>query len=49
LVTANRAKNAPSGGQGVGGGIYKLGTFTFDTLTTVVKNFASTSNDNIFG
>jgi hypothetical protein len=31
----------------VGGGVYKLGTLTFDTLTLIKKNHASTSNDDI--
>jgi len=39
-------------GQGVGGGIYIFdlgtGTFTFDPTTNIKKNFASTSNNNIF-
>jgi len=35
-------------GQGIGGGVYYLGTFTFDNATTISKNHASTSNDDIF-
>jgi hypothetical protein len=35
-------------GQGVGGGLYSLGTFTFDISTVIAKNHASTSNDDIF-
>jgi hypothetical protein len=35
-------------GQGVGGGVYNLGTFTFDVFTVIKKNEASTSNDDIF-
>jgi hypothetical protein len=33
----------------VGGGVYELGTLTFDTLTLIKRNHASTSNDDIFG
>jgi hypothetical protein len=35
-------------GLGVGGGVYNLGTFTFDVFTDISKNHASTSNDDIF-
>ena len=35
-------------GLGVGGGVYNLGTFTFDMATRIKKNHASTSNDDIF-
>ena len=35
-------------GLGVGGGVYNLGSFTFDALTKIKKNDASTSNDDIF-
>jgi hypothetical protein len=38
-----------SDGQGVGGGVYNLGTFTFDIPTIIAHNHASTSNDNTFG
>jgi hypothetical protein len=37
-----------SDGQGSGGGIYKLGTFTFDVFTDITKNHASTSNDDVY-
>jgi hypothetical protein len=37
-----------SDGHGVGGGVYHLGMFTFDALTVIKKNRASTSNDDIF-
>jgi hypothetical protein len=36
-------------GQGVGGGVYNLGTFDLDAASIVKHNHASTSNDNIFG
>jgi hypothetical protein len=48
-VTLNRAFGAESGGEGVGGGVYNLGTLIVDALTLIRKNRASTSNDNIFG
>jgi len=37
-----------SDGQGVGGGVYNLGTFTSDPFTVIAANHASTSNDDIF-
>jgi hypothetical protein len=33
-------------GQGVGGGVYNLGTFVFDIATLITGNHASTSNDD---
>jgi hypothetical protein len=36
-----------SDGQGIGGGVYAIGTFSFDSTTVINKNHASTSNDNI--
>jgi hypothetical protein len=38
-----------SDGQGIGGGVYNLGTFTFDAATVIRHNRASTSNDDTFG
>ncbi len=35
--------------EGIGGGIYNLGTFSLDTLSLVFGNHASTSNNNKFG
>jgi hypothetical protein len=36
-------------GQGVGGGVYNdLGTLNTDATDHIMKNFASTSNNNIF-
>jgi hypothetical protein len=43
-VTGNHANGKP----GIGGGIYNLGTFTFDAFTVIKGNHASTSNDDIF-
>ena len=38
-----------SDGLGIGGGVYNLGTFTFDIATVIAHNKASTSNDDTFG
>jgi hypothetical protein len=35
-------------GHGVGGGVYNLGTITFDVTTIIMNNHASTSNDDLF-
>ncbi|MGA2706514.1 MAG: hypothetical protein ABSH35_36330 [Isosphaeraceae bacterium] len=35
-------------GQGIGGGVYTLVTFSSDSSTVIKKNHASTSNDDIF-
>lgn len=43
VVTLNQADGSP----GIGGGIYTLGTFTFDASTVIRFNHASTSGDNI--
>jgi len=43
VVTLNRANGSP----GIGGGVYTVGTLTFDSQTFIVFNFASTSGDNI--
>ena len=43
FVTLNEAIGTP----GVGGGIYNLGTLSFDSATLVANNQASTSGDNI--
>jgi hypothetical protein len=56
LITRNLAlagKKGTSGGgnsdgTGVGGGVYNLGTFSFDVHTLINKNGASTSNNDIF-
>jgi len=36
-----------SDGRGVGGGVYSLGDFTFDPMTVIKKNIASTRHNNI--
>lgn len=43
LVTLNEALGSP----GIGGGVYNLGTFTFDSLTSITGNIASTSGNDI--
>lgn len=43
LVTLNDALGAP----GIGGGVYTLGTFSFDAATTITGNTASTSGNDI--
>src|SRR5207237_10529036 len=53
-VTGNHANGGDSGvvgsaGQGIGGGIYNLGSFAFDAFTVIRHNHASTSNDDVFG
>jgi len=40
--------NTPHG-QGVGGGVYNLGTSLFEVVTVIAGNHASTSNDDGFG
>jgi hypothetical protein len=34
-------------GAGIGGGVYNLGTFTFDAATIIFLNFAPTSGNNV--
>jgi dienelactone hydrolase len=53
-LTDNRAEGGEgraggADGQGVGGGIYNLGTFLVDALSVIRHNHASTSNDDCFG
>jgi hypothetical protein len=43
LVTLNQAAGSP----GIGGGIFTLGTFTFDAFTIILFNYASASGDYI--
>ncbi len=51
LVTLNQADGGNDGGQGVGGGLWLApsSTTTLTGKTTVVLNFATTSNNNIYG
>jgi hypothetical protein len=43
VVTLNQANGSP----GIGGGVYNLGAFTFDALTVIAGNHASTSGDDL--
>jgi hypothetical protein len=52
-VTDNHANGGDAGeggsdGEGIGGGVYNLGSFDFDALTLIFKNHASTSDDDVF-
>ena len=52
VITANQAiggqgHHAPAG-QGIGGGVYNLGSFSQVALTLILGNHASINNDNIF-
>lgn len=61
IVTATRTKIeknsaiADVGGEGIGGGVYTVGQFTVDRrlqrqlVDGLAANFATTSNDNLFG
>jgi hypothetical protein len=46
-VDYNLALGGGPAGQGIGGGVYRLGSFSFDSATDIEKNHASTSNDNV--
>lgn len=52
-VTGNHANGGTgsggSDGQGIGGGVYNLGAFSFDFATIIANNHASTSNNDTFG
>jgi hypothetical protein len=39
--------NQADGSPGIGGGVYTLGTFTYDPTTSILFNHASTSGNNI--
>jgi hypothetical protein len=54
VIAGNRADGGEgagggSDGQGIGGGVYNLGTFFLDAASIILGNDASTSNDNVFG
>jgi hypothetical protein len=42
-VTQNHANGSP----GIGGGVYNVGTFSFDALTVIKDNHASTADDDL--
>lgn len=48
-VTKNQANGGGPGGRGIGGGVYNLGLFIVDAGTSIRKNRASTSHDEVFG
>jgi hypothetical protein len=48
LALGGTAGDGGSDGQGIGGGIYSFGTFLFDLATVIVRNHASTSNNDVF-
>jgi hypothetical protein len=53
-LTHNRAEGGEgedggSDGQGIGGGVYNLGTFFLDAASLIDHNQASTSDDDVFG
>ena len=52
-ITHNRARggrgrHGGGDGQGVGGGLYNLGTVAVDPATVINKNHASTNNNNVY-
>ena len=42
-----RAGPAPDDGEGIGGGVYTLGTFNYDALSVILHNSSSTNDNNI--
>jgi hypothetical protein len=50
LIVHNRAQGetGSTDGEGVGGGVYNLGSFTPDAVSLIFGNHASTSNDNVY-
>jgi hypothetical protein len=49
LTDSSVTENQADGSPGMGGGVYNdLGTLNTDATDHIMKNFASTSNDNIF-
>jgi hypothetical protein len=52
-ITHNRArggkgKHGGADGEGVGGGLYNVGTLTVDPATVITGNHASTSHDDVY-
>jgi hypothetical protein len=52
-VTENHANGGKGGaggsdGEGIGGGVYNLGSFDLDAFTLIFANHASTSDDDVF-
>jgi hypothetical protein len=48
LALGGEAEDGGSHGEGIGGGVYYLGTYSADNTTVIEKNQASTSNDNVW-
>jgi hypothetical protein len=54
VIAGNQADGGAAGaggsvGQGIGGGVFNLGTFFLDAASLILGNDASTSDDNVFG
>ncbi|HEV8058867.1 MAG TPA: hypothetical protein VGP68_03290 [Gemmataceae bacterium] len=47
LAHGGDGKHSGSDGEGIGGGVYTVGTFTYDALTFIVFNLASSHGNNI--
>jgi hypothetical protein len=47
LTASSVTKNQANGSPGIGGGVYNIGKFSFDALTVIKDNHASTSGDDI--
>jgi hypothetical protein len=47
LALGGDAETGGIDGQGIGGGVYYLGTFNFDPETVIEKNQASSSSDDV--
>jgi len=47
LALGGDAETGGINGQGIGGGVYYLGTFNLDPETVIEKNQGSTSNDDV--
>jgi hypothetical protein len=47
LTSSSVTQNHADGSVGIGGGVYTLGTFSYDASTVIADNHASTADDNI--
>jgi hypothetical protein len=47
-ATGGQGSDGGTDGQGIGGGVYNLGSFDFGALTLIFDNHASTSDDDVF-
>lgn len=48
LALGGRGEDCQSRGEGIGGGVYYLGTYGADAATVIEKNHATTSNDDVW-